>query len=54
MTKDELIKELHDYGETWADKTYTKRQLENYLEGLEKAQNMSDEELRNHFADKKN
>ena len=45
MTKRELIDELHKNGEFWANETYSKKELENYLKGLERARNMSIEEL---------
>ncbi|MBO7677206.1 MAG: hypothetical protein J6S49_06805 [Erysipelotrichaceae bacterium] len=45
MTKTELIKELHKHGELWANEAYSKKELEDYLKGLERARNMTMEEL---------
>lgn len=45
MTKKELIKELEKNGEFWANESYSKKELEDYLKGLERARNMSMEEL---------
>ena len=45
MTKAQIIAELHSNGESWANDSYTKAQLENYLNNLKAAKNMSMEEL---------
>lgn len=45
MTKKELIRELHNYGELWANEAYSKKELEEYLNGLKDARSMSTEEL---------
>lgn len=45
MTKKELIERLHNEGEFWASEKNTKKELEEVLNGLEKARNMTDEEL---------
>lgn len=45
MTKKELVKELHQHGELWANETFAKKYLEDYLNGLERARKMSFEEL---------
>ena len=46
MTKQELIDELWENGCIWANASYTKSYLQNYYDGMLKAQSMSDEELR--------
>ena len=45
MKKAEIIKELRDRGEVWANESYSKAYLENYLNGYKKAEKMSLEEL---------
>ena len=49
MTKREMIEELHKNGEFWANETYSKKQLEDYLKGLERARSLSLEELSNYI-----
>ena len=44
-TKAQIIKELHDVGETWANESYTKEYLQNWLDTYNKAMNMTEEEL---------
>lgn len=46
MTKAQLIEELRKHGESWANENYTKADLERYLKGLEQAEQMTDEELK--------
>ena len=46
MTKAQIIEKLHSYGEWWANESYTKKELEAYLNDCEIAKNMTDEELR--------
>ena len=45
MTKQELITELWNNGEVWANHAYTKAQLEAAVEGMKKAKTMTLEEL---------
>ena len=45
MTKKEIINELHRHGELWANESYSKKELQDYLNGLLRAQTMSLEEL---------
>lgn len=45
MTKRELIEELHKNGEFWANETCSKKELEDYLKGLNRAKSLSLEEL---------
>ena len=45
MTKAQIIKELHSRGEAWANESYSKAQLESYLNGLREAENMTMDEL---------
>ena len=45
MTKRELIERLHNEGEFWASEKNTKKELEDSLKGLDRARNMTDEEL---------
>ena len=45
MTKKELIKEIHKNGEFWANETYSKKELEDHLKGLEKAKKLDLSEL---------
>ena len=45
MTKANIIKKLHGYGEWWANETYSKKSLEKYLSDYERAANMSFEKL---------
>lgn len=45
MTKKELINELHQNGEFWANESYKKEYLESYLKGIKKAKKMPIEEL---------
>ena len=52
MTKEELIKELHKNGEFWANETYSKKELEDQLRGLEKARSMSLEELASYIIER--
>lgn len=44
-TKAEIIEKLHGHGEMWANESYDREYLEDYLIGYEKAINMSTEEL---------
>ena len=45
MTKAEIVAQLQSMGETWANPSYSKEYLENYLLGLKKAAKMSLKEL---------
>ena len=45
MIKAEIIKKLHRHGEMWANDSYSKKYLENYLTNYEKSCSMSLEEL---------
>lgn len=45
MKKAEIIKKLHGHGEMWANNSYSKKYLENYLANYEKSMSMSLEEL---------
>lgn len=45
MTKAELIRELHNHGELWANEAYSKKELEDNLKAIERAKSMSMEEL---------
>jgi len=45
MKKIDLIRELHSVGETWANISYPKAYLEDYLKRYTEARNMSDKEL---------
>ena len=44
-TKDSIIRELHSYGETWANHSYSLLYLSNYLDGLKQAMAMSEEDI---------
>jgi hypothetical protein len=46
MTKAEIIEELWENGEVWANQSYTKKQLEIYLMKMREAQAMTEEKLR--------
>ncbi len=45
MNKAQLIEELHNRGEWWANESYSKEYLQNYLDGAKKASSMSMEQL---------
>jgi len=45
MKKAEIISELHARGELWANESYSKAQLENYLNETKEAESMTAEEL---------
>lgn len=45
MTKRQLIHELHNRGEMWANMEYSKKELEQYLRGYDRASKMTMEEL---------
>ena len=45
MSKAEIVKKLHEHGEMWANDSYSKKYLENYLTNYEKSCSMSLEEL---------
>ena len=45
MTKAQIIKELHGVGEVWANESYSKQYLQNYLDNYNKATQMTEEEL---------
>lgn len=49
MTKKEIIKKLHDHGELWANEAYSKKELEEYLTGLEDAMPLDWSELLKHI-----
>lgn len=40
MKKQEIIKELHDEGYLWANEGYSKKELEDFLDGVRAAQAM--------------
>ena len=52
MNKAQLITELHNRGEWWANESYSKQYLQNYLEQSNKASSMSMEELLAHIQGK--
>ena len=52
MTKKEIIRELESYGEVWANETYSKEYLQNFLDGLKEAREMSLEDLLSHINNK--
>lgn len=45
MTKAQIINALHEVGEVWANDSYPKKYLEDYLNNYNKAREMTDEEL---------
>ena len=45
MKKAEIIRELHSKGEFWANESYSKAQLETYLNELKEAESMTADEL---------
>ena len=49
MTKKEIVRELHSNGELWANESYSKQYLADYLDRLNDARSMSDEELLAHI-----
>jgi hypothetical protein len=49
MTKQEIINELHKRGCFWANMTYSKKALQDYLNGAKKAEEMTLEELEEHI-----
>lgn len=53
MTKVEIVQELHENGEVWADISYPKDVLARYLTDLRRAQKMTDEELKSKTKEKK-
>ena len=53
MLKAVIIKKLHGHGEMWANDSYSKKYLEKYLAGYEKALTMPLEELYAKIAAKK-
>lgn len=53
MLKAEIIRKLHGHGEMWANDSYSKKYLEKYLAGYEKALTMPLEELYAKIAEKK-
>ena len=49
MVKAQIIRELHDMGELWANESYSKTYLQNWLDTAKKAQEMTEEELLAHI-----
>lgn len=45
MTKAQIIEELHGVGEVWANESYSKQYLQNYLDEYNKASRMTEAEL---------
>lgn len=45
MTKAQIVKELQSRGEAWASESYSKAQLESYLNGAKEAESMTADEL---------
>lgn len=45
MTKKQIIEELHANGEIWANESYSKKYLEDYLTRYQNAMTLSMEEL---------
>ena len=44
-TKEQLVQDLHDYGEVWADESYSKEYLADYLAKYKEASEMSAKDL---------
>ena len=45
MTKEKLIEELHSRGEMWANMSYKKKELEEYLKEYDYCRTLSADEL---------
>lgn len=45
MTKKELVEELHNRGEMWADMSYSKKELEHHLHEYDRFSKLSLEQM---------